>query len=323
MGMIIDGVWHMDGNAQQITNGRYIRRDSQFRAWVTADGSSGFKAESGRYHLYIAVNCPWAHRTRIFRALKRLENVISMSIALPRRTDQGWVFDNDDPHYRDTCLGTQALHEVYSLAQPDYSGSVTVPTLWDTERRTIVNNESSEIIRMLNSEFQAFTDDPTDYYPEPLRTEIDALNDVIYPTVNNGVYRAGFASSQGAYEEAYAGVFATLDQLEERLAAQRYLLGDQLTEADWRLFPTLVRFDAAYYGAFKCNVRRIVDYPNLWDYTRELYQMPGIAETVDIEIFKRGYYSPSPMRNPLGIVPKGPMIDFSVPHGRGRLQASA
>lgn len=318
MGMIIDGVWQADGNAQQITNGRYIRRDSQFRDWVTADGSSGFKAESGRYHLYIAVNCPWAHRTRIFRTLKRLENVISMSIALPRRTDQGWVFDHDDPHYRDHCLGTQALHEVYSLAQPDYSGSVTVPTLWDTERRTIVNNESSEIIRMLNSEFQAFTDDPTDYYPEPLRTEIDALNDVIYPTVNNGVYRAGFASTQGAYEEACAGVFVTLDQLEERLAAQRYLLGAQLTEADWRLFPTLVRFDAAYYGAFKCNVRRIVDYPNLWDYTRELYQMPGIAETVDIEIFKRGYYSPSPMRNPLGIVPKGPMIDFSVPHSRSR-----
>ena len=323
MGMIIDGVWQPEGNAQQISNGRYIRRDSQFRDWVTADGSSGFKAESGRYHLYIAVNCPWAHRTRIFRTLKRLENVISMSIALPRRTDQGWAFDNDDPHYRDHCLGRQALHEVYSLAQPDYSGSVTVPTLWDTGRRTIVNNESPEIIRMLNSEFQAFTDDTADYYPEALRKEIDALNDLIYPTVNNGVYRAGFASTQDAYEEACAGVFATLDQLEERLAAQRYLLGDQLTEADWRLFPTLVRFDAAYYGAFKCNVRRIVDYPNLWDYTRELRQMPGIAETVDIEIFKRGYYSPNPMRNPLGIVPKGPMIDFSVPHSRGRLQASA
>ena len=246
-----------------------------------------------------------------------------MSIVLSRRTDQGGAFDNDDPHYRDHCLGTQALHEVYRLAQPDYSGSVTVQTLWDTEPRTIVNNESSEIIRMLNSEFQACTDDKTDYYREPLRKEIDALNAVIYPTANNGVYRAGFASTQDAYEKACVGVFATLDQLEERLAARRYLLGDQLTEADWRLFPTLVRFDVAYYGAFKCNVRRIVDYPNLWDYTRELRQMPGIAETVDIELFKRGYYSPAPMRNPLGIVPKGPMIDFSVPHGRGRLQASA
>jgi putative glutathione S-transferase len=205
------------------------------------------------------------------------------------------------------------------LAQPDFTGRVTVPVLWDKQRQTIVNNESSEIIRMLNSAFAAFTSDTTDYYPEPLRAEIDALNDLIYRTVNNGVYRAGFATTQEAYEEAVDALFVTLDQLEARLATRRYLLGNRLTEADWRLFPTLARFDAAYHGAFKCNVRRLVDYPNLWAYTRELYQMPGIAETVDLEIYKQGYYSPSPLRNPLGIVPKGPVVDFTVPHGRAAL----
>ena len=209
-----------------------------------------------------------------------------------------------------------ALYEIYTLAQSDYSGRVTVPVLWDKKQGTIVNNESSDIIRMFNSAFAALVPDMPDYYPASLRTEIDALNDLIYHGLNNGVYRAGFATTQEAYEEAVSAVFATLDRLEARLATQRYLIGNQLTETDWRLFPTLVRFDCAYYGAFKCNVKRIVDYPNLWAYTRELYQQPGIAETVDIEIFKRGYYSPSPQRNPLGIVPKGPIIDFSAPHGR-------
>jgi putative glutathione S-transferase len=319
MGVLINGVWHEEAPTAQTTNGRFIRSESQFRNWITADSSSGFPAEAGRYHLYIAISCPWAHRTWIFRKLKHLEDIVSMSIVTPRRTGQGWEFDHDNPRYQDTLLGKRYLHEIYTLAQPDYTGRVTVPALWDPKRQTIVNNESSEIIRMFNTAFAAFTDETTDYYPPPLRAEIEALNDLIYRTVNNGVYRAGFATTQAAYEEAVDGLFATLDQLEERLATRRYLLGDQLTEADWRLFPTLVRFDAAYHGAFKCNIRRLVDYPNLWAYTRELYQVPGIAETVDLEIYKQGYYSLSSERNPLGIVPKGPVVDFTVPHGRTAL----
>jgi len=319
MGVLVNGTWCDEGLDTRKTNGHYVRPDSQFRDWVTVDGPSGFPAAAGRYHLYIAIGCPWAHRTWIFRKLKRLEPVISMSIVAPRRTDQGWVFDNSTPRYQDTLLGKRYLHEIYTLAQPDCTGRVTVPVLWDKQRQTIVNNESSEIIRMFNSAFAAFTDDTTDYYPAPLRAEIDALNALIYRTVNNGVYRAGFATTQKTYEEAVDALFATLDQLESRLATRRYLLGDRLTEADWRLFPTLVRFDVAYHGAFKCNIRRLVDYPNLWSYTRELYQIPGLAETVDPEIYKQGYYSPSPLRNPLGIVPKGPMIDFTVPHGRPTL----
>lgn len=321
MGILINGIWHAEETDQK-TSGRYVRSDSQFRHWITADGSSGFPAAVGRYHLYIAVTCPWAHRTWIFRELKRLKNMVSMSIAHPRRTDQGWVFSHDNLRYQDTLLGAHALHEIYTLAQPDYTGRVTVPVLWDKQRQTIVNNESSEIIRMFNSAFAAFTDDQTDYYPISLRAEIDALNDLIYRTVNNGVYRAGFATTQEAYEEAVDALFATLDQLETRLTTRRYLLGDRLTEADWRLFPTLVRFDAAYYGAFKCNLRRLVDYPHLWAYTRELYQMPGIAETVDVESYKQGYYSPSPLRNPLGIVPKGPVLDFTTPQNRVALSQS-
>ena len=316
MGVLINGVWQEEEVNTGKPNGHYIRSDSQLRNWVTADGSSGFPAEAGRYHLYIAISCPWAHRTRIFRTLKHLEPVISLSVVFPRRTDQGWVFDPHDARYQDTLLGKHSLHEIYTLADPHYTGRATVPVLWDKQRRTIVNNESSEIIRMFNSAFNAVTGDRTDYYPVPLRTEIDTLNDLIYRTVNNGVYRAGFATTQAAYDEAVDALFATLDQLEARLATQRYLCGNQLTEADWRLFPTLARFDAAYHGAFKCNLRRLVDYPNLWAYTRELYQMPDIAETVDLDIYKQGYYSPSPLRNPLGIVPKGPLVDFTVPHGR-------
>jgi len=316
MGLLVNGVWCEENAQAQVANGRYVRSGSQFRQWVTANGSSGFPAAAGRYHLYIAIGCPWAHRAWIFRKLKRLEDVVSMSIVAPRRTDQGWVFDDSRPQFRDTLLGKHALHEMYTLAQPEYTGRVTVPVLWDKQQCMIVNNESSEIIRMFNSAFNAVTGDLTDYYPVSLRAEIDTLNGLIYRTVNNGVYRAGFATTQEAYEEAVEGVFTTFDQLEKRLATQRYLLGNQLTEADWRLFPTLVRFDAAYHGAFKCNIRRLMDYPNLWAYTRELYQIPGIAETVDLEIYKQGYYSPSPLRNPLGIVPKGPVVDFTVPHGR-------
>ena len=316
MGLLMNGVWCDEETNLKKTDGRYVRSDSQFRHWVTADGSSGFVVEAGRYHLYIAINCPWAHRAWIFRKLKRLEDVVSMSIVAPRRTDQGWVFDTDSLQYQDTLLGTGSLHEIYTLAQPDYTGRVTVPVLWDKKRQTMVNNESSEIIRMFNSAFAALTDDQTDYYPPPLRAEIDTLNDLIYRTVNNGVYRAGFATTQEAYEEAVKALFTTLDQLDARLATRHYLLGDRLTEADWRLFPTLVRFDVAYNGAFKCNLRRLVDYPHLWAYTRELYQTPGIAETVDLEIYKQGYYALSALRNPLGIVPKGPVIDFTTPHDR-------
>ncbi len=316
MGLLVNGVWRDKRPAPESKDGRFHREASKFRDRVTADGSSGFAAAPDRYHLYVAINCPWAHRTRIFRALKRLEDVVSMSIVMPRRSDQGWTFDNASEVYRDTLLGKTHLHEVYTLARADHTGLVTVPVLWDKTRRTIVNNESSEIIRMLNREFAAFTTDRHDYYPEPLRAEIDALNERIYDTLNNGVYRVGFARTQEAYDEAFDAMFETLDMLEARLGERRYLVGDRLTEADWRLFPTLVRFDVAYFGAFKCNLRRIMDYPNLWGYTRELYQMPGIAETVDLEIFKRGYYSKSPLRNPTGVVPKGPEIDLDEPHRR-------
>lgn len=325
MGVLQDGAWRQEeGQAPApAVDGRYRRAPSRLRDWVTPDGSpgpngeGGFAAEAGRYHLYIAINCPWAHRAWILRKLKGLEGVISLSTALPRRTDEGWVFDNRSPRFRDTALGVDALHQVYALADPHYSGRVTVPVLWDKTRRTIVNNESSEIVRMFNSAFAAFTGDETDYYPEGLREEIDALNGRIYPSVNNGVYKAGFARTQAAYEEAFDALFDTLDMLEERLATRRYLVGDCLTEADWRLFPTLARFDVAYVSAFKCNKRRLVDYPNLWAYARELHQMPGIAETVDFEVYKRGYHSPSELRNPLGIVPKGPVVDWTAPHGRG------
>ena len=324
MGQLVGGVWKKEQAERPAPgdDGRFQRVDSVMRNWVTADGRPGpdgggdFKAEPGRYHLYIAINCPWAHRTLIMRHLKGLEDVVSLSVVLPRRTEEGWVFDNESAKHRDACLGTSALREVYTMADPRYSGRVTVPVLWDKARRTIVNNESAEIIRMFNSAFAAFTDDEHDYYPSSLRAEIEAVNARIYKTLNNGVYRTGFARTQDAYEEAVVEVFATLDWLEARLDGRRYLIGDMLTEADWRLFPTSVRFDAAYHGAFKCNLRRIVDYPNLWGYTRELYQMPGIAETIDLDAYKQGYYSPSPMRNPLGMVPMGPLVDFSTPHGR-------
>ncbi len=322
MGLLVDGGWTTE-DRPRTNEGRYERAASAFRDAVTADGSSGFAAEPGRYHLYVAVNCPWAHRTWIVRKLKRLDEAIPMSIVLPRRSDQGWVFDNGSERFRDACNGASALHEVYTRARPDHTGRVTVPVLWDDRDKTIVNNESSEIIRMLNAAFDAWGEASLDLYPEALRGEIDALNERIYHTVNNGVYKAGFATTQAAYEEAFDALFATLDELEALLGRQRYLVGDRLTEADWRLFPTLARFDVAYHGAFKCNLRRLVDYPNLWAYTRELYQVPGVAETVDLEIFKRGYYSKSPLRNPTGVVPKGPEIDMSEPHGRDSLGRAA
>jgi putative glutathione S-transferase len=296
-------------------SGEFKRQAAQLRDRVTADGSSGYPAEAGRYHLYISLGCPWAHRTLIFRKLKKLESVISLSVVAPVTSEEGWAFDAEWP---DHVNGFHHMHQVYTRARADYSGRVTVPVLWDKQRNTIVNNESSEIIRMFNTEFAALTDDRTDYYPERLRSEIDAVNELVYECVNNGVYRCGFATTQAAYERAFARLFDALDGIEARLSRQRYLAGDVITEADWRIFTTLIRFDAVYYGHFKCNLRRIDDYPNLSNYLRELYQVPGVAETVDIAHYKRHYYMSHESINPTRIVPVGPALDFTRPHDRGR-----
>lgn len=327
MGVMIDGRWTTDEQAAQLRteNGRFEREPSAIRHWVTADGSAGpsgeagFKAEPDRYHLYVAWNCPWAHRTILYRSLKGLEKLIGLSVTKPRRTDQGWVFDDSSAEYRDRLFGKDALWQVYAQGHPGYSGRVTVPLLFDTKTGRAVSNESSEIIRMFNSAFDEVGANDRDFYPEALRGEIDALNALIYEKLNNGVYRAGFAKTQKAYEEGCRQVFEALDELDARLATRRYLCGAQPTEADWRLFPTLVRFDVAYHYAFKCNIRRLQDYPNLWPYTRDLYQTPGIADTVFPDLYKAGYHSFSNLRNPLGIVPLGPIVDFTAPHDRARL----
>jgi putative glutathione S-transferase len=315
MGLLVDGVWQED--ASRTTNGRFVRPNTAYHNFVTADGKSEFPAEAGRYHLYISLACPWAHRTLIFRTLKELGNVISVSVTAPLYGKTGWEFGTARGGTTDGANGKATLAEICLVADPRYTGRVSVPVLWDKKRRTIVNNESSEIIRMLNSAFEAFTNVHTDYYPAALRGEIDSLNAVIYPTVNNGVYRAGFATSQDAYEEAARGIFATFDELEQRLSRQRYLAGKAITEADWRLFPTLVRFDAVYFSHFKCNLRRVADYPNLWNYLRDLYQVPGVAATVSMDHIKRHYYGSQLKVNPTGIVPIGPLIDFMAPHDRG------
>jgi glutathionyl-hydroquinone reductase len=323
VGLLIDGVWHDRGYETQKTGGRFLRRDSVFRDWVTPDGaagpagSGGFRAEAGRYHLYVSLACPWAHRTLILRALKGLEAAIGVSVVNWLMAEDGWTFTEGPGVVPDTVNGERYLHGVYRKADPGFSGRVTVPVLWDKKTATIVNNESSEIIRMLNSAFDAVGATPGDYYPPALRPEIDALNARIYDTLNNGVYKSGFATTQEAYEEAVLPLFETLDWLDERLSRQRYLCGDRLTEADWRLFTTLVRFDCVYHGHFKCNIRRIVDYPQLWAYTRELYQWPKIAGTVNFLHIKSHYYQSHRSINPTGIVPLGPAVDFTVPHGRG------
>jgi putative glutathione S-transferase len=322
MGLLVNGAWQED--ISRTKEGRFIRPASAFRNFVTRDGSpgpsgqGGFAAEPARYHLYVSLACPWAHRTLIFRALKKLESVISVSITEPLYGKTGWEFGTAQSGTADTVNGKTTLAKIYLIADPHYTGRVSVPVLWDKKQSAIVNNESSEIIRMLNSAFDAFTDVRADYYPVALRGEIDAVNELIYPNINNGVYRAGFATSQEAYEEAAYGIFETLDKLENRLSQQRYLVGGQITEADWRLFTTLVRFDSVYYSHFKCNLRRIADYPNLWNYTRDLYQIPGIAETVSIDHIKRHYYGSQRQVNPTGIVPIGPLIDFAAPHDRNR-----
>jgi glutathionyl-hydroquinone reductase len=296
-------------------DGRFIRRESAFRRWVTADGSSGFPAEVGRYHLYVCLCCPWSHRVVIGRVVMGLERAISISYVDPFRDARGWAFTGGE--FVDPLNGFTFLREAYEATDADFDEHVTVPVLWDKETGQIVNNESSDILRMLGTALDAVAERDVDLYPQPLRAEIDAVNDLVYENVNDGVYKAGFSTSQAAYEKAAENVFAVLDQLEERLGATRYLLGDEPTEADWRLFPTLVRFDSVYYSHFKCNRRRVIDYPSLWAYTRALYQQPGIAETVAMDQIKRHYYTTHDMINPTRIIPIGPDIDFLAPHGRG------
>ena len=325
MGMLVDGKWTADEVGGTDRQGRFQRRESGFRSWVTPDGApgptgeGGFRAEPGRYHLYVAFACPWAHRTLIFRKLKGLQSIIGMSSVHWFMGEDGWTFMPGPGVVADPVFGAQFLHQVYAAADPTFTGRVTVPVLFDRKTGRIVNNESSEIIRMMNSAFDAIGAAPGDYYPAELRADIDALNARIYDTVNNGVYRAGFAGSQSAYEEAVRPLFETLDFLDAHLATHRYLCGTQLTEADWRLFTTLVRFDPVYVGHFKCNLRRIADYAHLSGYLRELYQLPGIADTVDFQHIKGHYYMSHKRLNPSGIVPLGPLMTLDAPHGRDRI----
>jgi putative glutathione S-transferase len=319
MGLLVDGRWTNTGYDTARHGGRFQRDTSRFRHWITPDGApgptgdGGFKAEAGRYHLYIARACPWAHRTTIFRSLKGLDDMIGLSVTHWLMGEHGWTFETAEGVVPDTVNGVQYLYELYQQADPAVSGRATVPVLWDKERRTIVSNESADIIRMLNSAFDGVGARRGDYYPEALRSEIDTFNERIYDTLNNGVYKAGFASTQDAYEEAMGPLFATLDWLELHLAEHRYLCGDTLTEADWRLFTTLLRFDPVYHGHFKCNIRRLIDYPALWAYARALYQEPGVRETVDFAHIKKHYYMSHPWLDPTRIVPVGPEIDFEAP----------
>lgn len=306
-----------------VENGEFKRAQSTFRNWVTKDGSpgpsgkGGFKAEADRYHLYVSHACPWAHRTMIFRALKKLDSIITVSVVNPLMPEESWLFDGFPGSTEDHVNHSRFLYEIYLKADPQFDGLVTVPVLWDKQLSTIVNNESSEIIRMFNSAFDEFGAADVDFYPKELRAEIDAINKKVYDNINNGVYRAGFATSQEAYEAAYDRLFQTLDELEQLLSKQRYLVSDRITEADWRLFTTLLRFDAVYYSHFKTNKKRLIDYPNLWAYTRELYQIPGVAKTVNMEHIKTHYFASHKFINPSSIVPKGPDLDFTQAHGRG------
>jgi putative glutathione S-transferase len=316
MGYLINGDWHDKWRDTEAKDGSFVRPDAKVRNWVTAtgepgpSGEGGFKAEAGRYHLYIADSCPWAHRTMIFRLLKGLEDMISVSVVNPISGANGWTFEAGHGVVPDPEFAAAFLYEVYQRADSTYTGLVTVPTLWDKEQKKLVSNESGEIIRMFNSAFDDLGALDGDYYPGELRAEIDEVNELVYGAINNGVYRVGFATSQQAYEEAYSKLFDALDQLEERLASRTYLVGGQLTEADWRLFTTLVRFDYVYYGAFRCNKRRIVDYPNLWRFVRQLYRMPGIADTIDVWSIKAHYYASGKLLKQTKIVPLGPEIDF-------------
>lgn len=322
MGRLVEGTWRDEGYDTKSTGGRFVRSETQFRNWITPDGrpgpsgDGGFQAEPGRYHLYVSLACPWAHRTLIMRKLKGLEDAIGVSIVHWHMAEHGWEFREARGATGDRLYGLDYLHQLYTRSQASYSGRVTVPVLWDRERQTIVNNESAEIIRMLNSAFDQAGARGPDFYPAPLRPEIDRVNARVYETVNNGVYRAGFATTQAAYDEAVTALFETLDELDERLAHARYLVGGQLAEADIRLFTTLVRFDPVYVGHFKCNLRRLIDYPNLWAYARELYQHSGVALTVDFDHIKQHYYGSHKSVNPTGIVPLGPILDWTAPHAR-------
>lgn len=324
MGLLVEGRWQ-DQWYESSKDGAFQREQAQRRNWLTADGKpgptgvGGFAAEAGRYHLYVSLACPWAHRTLILRKLKGLENLIDVSVVSWLMLENGWTFDQNLGSTGDKLDHFNFMHQRYTADTADYTGRVTVPVLWDKQQNRIVNNESAEIIRMFNGAFDDLTGNDLDFYPAPLRGEIDALNERIYPAVNNGVYRAGFATSQQAYEEAFDDVFAELDRLEQLLGANRYLAGEYLTEADIRLFTTLIRFDAVYHGHFKCNLRRIADYPNLSNWLREIYQWPGVAETVDFQHIKNHYYGSHKTINPTGIVPKGPAQDFTATHDRARL----
>jgi putative glutathione S-transferase len=321
--MLVDGKWQEKSIDGRFVDGRFVRPPSRFRNWVTVDGApgpsgdGGFKAEPGRYHLYVSLACPWAHRTLIFRRLKKLSEAIGVSVVEPHMLAEGWVFNEAWP---DDLYGANRLYELYVKSDPAYTGRVTVPVLWDKATEKIVSNESADIIRMLNSAFDAFGDASLDFYPEALRTDIDALNAIVYENVNHGVYKAGFARSQEAYEEAFRALFNTLDELDARLDEQRFLLGDRLTEADWRLFTTLARFDAVYVGHFKCNRRRIADYPNLSGYLRDLFQMPGVKDTVNFDHIKQHYYYSHASINPTRIVPLGPLLILDAPHDRDRFR---
>ena len=325
MGLLIDGKWHDQWYDTKANEGRFVRKQSQFRHWVTADGTAGptgkggFQAEESRYHLYVSYACPWAHRTLIFRAIKGLEQMISISVVHPYMAEYGWTFQQGPGVIADNLHNAEYMYQVYQAAQADYTGRVTVPVLWDKKTETIVSNESADIIRMLNRAFDGVGATEGDYYPTELRGEIDSLNDRIYDTVNNGVYKVGFATTQAAYEEAVVPLFESLDWLEEILVTRRYLMGADITEADWRLFTTLVRFDPVYVGHFKCNLRTIADYPNLSGYVRDLYQQPGVAGTVNMDHIKQHYYISHDMINPTGVVPMGPEVDNNAPHTRALL----
>lgn len=322
MGRLVNGVWQDIWYDTASTGGRFIRESSAFNHRIVDDPAAEFTAEPGRYRLYVSLACPWAHRTLIVRELKRLSAVIDVAVVHPYMGEYGWTFEPYPGASREPQYGLDYLYQLYIKAKPDYTGRVTVPVLWDCERETIVNNESAEIIRILNSAFDRWDHAELDFYPTALRAEIDLINAFIYERVNNGVYAAGFATRQEVYEEAIEALFAVLDDLEQRLAGQRYLVGECLTEADIRLFTTLVRFDAVYVGHFKCNIRRLIDYPNLWAYARELYQLPGVASTTNFDHIKRHYYTSHPSINPNGIIPVGPQMDWMAPHDRGRLPAN-
>lgn len=321
MGLLVNGEWHTDWYDTDKTGGRFERSETVFRHRVEPNPDAEFPAVPGRYHLYVSLACPWAHRTLILRKLKGLESMIGLSVVDPFMGEDGWFFSDGPGCIPDTVNGFRFLRELYTKAVPDYTGRVTVPMLWDKRRQTIVNNESAEIVRIFNSAFDGVGAKAGDYYPQALRDEIDAVNALVYDKVNNGVYKAGFATRQAAYEEAARALFDALDQLEARLDRQRYLVGGRITEADWRLLTTLLRFDSVYYSHFKCNVRQLRDYPNLWNYCRELYQVPGVADTVNLDHVKQHYYRSHPTINPSRIVPIGPEIDFAAPHDRNRLPA--